>query len=74
MSVMLLNTRLLHVVFVFLWSLSLISDDEYCVVCQVLTSEDTNLVEEYNSCVEKLKDFRNVHLQVVARLVLIQKD
>ncbi|KAJ7382623.1 Indoleamine 2,3-dioxygenase 2 [Desmophyllum pertusum] len=37
----------------------------------VLTSGDPCLVEEYNHCVEKLKDFRNVHLQVVARYIMI---
>ncbi|KAL9956821.1 hypothetical protein ACROYT_G038362 [Oculina patagonica] len=36
-----------------------------------LMSGDPNLVEEYNNCVEKLKDFRNVHLQVVARYIMI---
>lgn len=34
-------------------------------------SGDPILVEEYNNCVEKLKEFRNVHLQVVTRLVLL---
>ncbi|KAJ7371090.1 Indoleamine 2,3-dioxygenase 2 [Desmophyllum pertusum] len=37
----------------------------------VLTSGDPRLVEEYNHCVKKLKDFRNVHLQVVARYIMI---
>jgi len=36
-----------------------------------LTSGDPVLVEEYNNCVEKLKEFRNVHLQVVARYIMI---
>ena len=35
------------------------------------TSGDPQLLAEYNECVEKLKDFRSSHLQIVARLALL---
>ena len=38
-----------------------------------LTSGDPLLIDEYSQCVEKLKDFRNVHLQVVTRLVVFTR-
>ncbi|XP_067044910.1 indoleamine 2,3-dioxygenase 2-like isoform X2 [Acropora muricata] len=37
----------------------------------VQTSGDLQLLAEYNECVEKLKDFRSTHLQIVARYILI---
>lgn len=37
----------------------------------VQTSGDLQLLAEYNECVEKLKDFRSTHLQIVARLALL---
>ena len=36
-----------------------------------LTRGDPQLLEEYNECVKKLKDFRSSHLQIVARLALL---
>lgn len=39
----------------------------------VQTSGDLQLLAEYNECVEKLKDFRSTHLQIVARLALLIK-
>ncbi|XP_068760536.1 indoleamine 2,3-dioxygenase 2-like [Montipora capricornis] len=36
-----------------------------------LTSGNIQLLEEYNQCVENLKDFRSAHLQIVARYVVI---
>ena len=42
--------------------------DIFLLFCsEALTSGDPILAKEYNQCVEKLKEFRNVHLQVVAR-------
>lgn len=37
----------------------------------VLASEDPILLEEYNQCVGRLEEFRNVHLQIVARFIVI---
>lgn len=40
----------------------------------VLASGDPDLNRAYDLCVEKLTDFRNVHLQVVARYIIIPSN
>ncbi|XP_058971059.2 indoleamine 2,3-dioxygenase 2 [Pocillopora verrucosa] len=40
----------------------------------VLASGDPDLTREYDLCVGKLTDFRNVHLQVVARYIIIPSN
>ncbi|XP_067044904.1 indoleamine 2,3-dioxygenase 2-like isoform X1 [Acropora muricata] len=36
-----------------------------------LTRGDPQLLQEYNECVKKLKDFRSSHLQIVARYIVV---